>query len=251
MMLHHIRRFVIEKGIMKRCDPSVEMNNQFIFALDGKSREEAMAFADQMRPTGCIFKGNDLLISGVPGEIVSDLSVYGRVMVDLKWHDIPDTVRRYCERLKPYKPWAVTIHASGGSDMIAAAVKVFADTATIVLCITVLTSIKDQCEEICKRKPRGQVQKLVKLAWEAGARGFVCSAEEVSMIRKMYPSAIIVVPGVRSPGANVHDQKRVGTFTQAKKDGASFFVCGRQFFEAKDGPIKEMERVRKEELSVV
>ncbi len=250
MTLHDLRSFLIESRLMQRCKPEVEKENPLIIALDGKPWEEVLPIIDELRPTGCILKANDLAADGL-NETIRRLSVYGRVMIDPKWHDIPNTVSNYCARLRETPPWAVTVHATGGSDMIRNAVQALSGTDTIVLAVTVLTSIKGECQEIYKRRPRGQVLRLAKIAWQAGSQGFVCSAEELGMLRKLYPFATFVVPGLRSPGAEKHDQRRVSTFTDAKKIGGAktFFVGGRQFLENAD-PVQEIVRVLREELGV-
>ncbi|MFA6432580.1 MAG: orotidine-5'-phosphate decarboxylase [Candidatus Paceibacterota bacterium] len=250
MTLHDIRKYLVTNGLMQRCDPAVEAKNPFIMALDGgKHWEDFLPVLDRLRPSGCILKANDLLFVGDLNQVISDLSVYGRVMVDPKWHDIPNTVANYCRRLHQSPPWGVTVHASGGSEMIKAAVKALEGTKTIVLAITVLTSLKDECHDIYGRQPLQQVDDLAALAWHAGARGFVCSAEEASMLRAKYPEATIVVPGLRSPDKSADDQKRVATFAAAKEAGASHFVGGRQFLTSPD-PVAEVLRVMKEELHI-
>ena len=250
MSLHDIRKYLVTNGLMQRCDPAIEAKNPFIMALDGGNHwEDFLPVLDRLRPMGCILKANDLLFNGNLNEVIADLSIYGRVMVDPKWHDIPNTVANYCRRLRQTPPWGVTVHASGGSEMIKAAVKALEGTKTIVLAITVLTSLKDECHDIYGRQPLQQVDDLAALAWNAGARGFVCSAEEVPMLRAKYPEATIVVPGLRSPDKAADDQKRVATFAAAKVAGASYFVGGRQFLNSPD-PVVEILRVMKEELSI-
>jgi orotidine-5'-phosphate decarboxylase len=133
--------------------------------------------------------------------------------------------------------------------MVKAAVEAFAGTPTIVLAVTVLTSIKDECEGIYSRLPLAQVEKLAEIAYNAGARGFVCSTEEAAMVGKKYSDATIVVPALRSPGKDAHEQKRTGTFAEAQAAGAKFFVGGRQFLTAPD-PVAEIFRVLKEELNI-
>ncbi len=249
MDLHDVRSFLVTTGLMQRCDPQTEKLNPFILALDGQTWETSLSIADRMRPSGAILKVNDLLITRGMNRAIEDLSVYGRVMADPKWHDTPTTVGNYCRQLIETPPWAVTVHASGGSEMVQAAAIELAER-TILLAITVLTSLDKECLTIYHRTPEKQVQGLARLAWKAGAKGFVCSAYEVAMLRREYPEAVIVVPGLKSPGAAVlKGQARVGTFEDAKKDGANFFVGGRQFLGNAD-PIAEMQRVLKEELAV-
>lgn len=247
--LHTVRKSLIARGLMQRCDTEVESRNPLIVALDGKSWEEVLPIIDQLRPSGCILKANDLLDTGDLNKVVSDLSVYGRVMVDRKYHDIPNTVANYCRRLRATPPWGFTLHASGGTEMVKSAVEAFAGTPTIVLAVTLLTSIKDECREIYTQLPIDVVKSLALLANSAGAQGFVCSAEEASMLRALFPKTTIVVPGLRSPGKDANEQKRTSTFAGAKEAGANFFVGGRQFLTAPD-PVAEIFRVMKEELGI-
>lgn len=251
MTLHDVRKFLVNEGLMQRCSPELEAKNPIIVALDGQDTwESALRFLDPLRPSGCIIKANDLMLIDNTERILSDLGVYARrIMVDLKFHDISNTVTNFCKRLRANPPWALTVHASGGSEMVRAAVEAMAGTPTIVLAVTVLTSLKDECEVIYRRRPISQVEKLAQLAYQAGARGFVCSTEEAAMIRRMYPEVTIVVPALRSPGKEVQDQKRVGTFAAAKEAGASNFVGGRQFLNH-ENPAAEVRRVMTEELGI-
>ena len=250
MTLHDVRKQLINQGFMQKCTKEAEEKNPIIIALDGKSWEEILPLADQLRTTGCIFKVNDLLFAKGIENLLPELSVYGRVMADLKGHDIPNTVANTCRRLKACPPWAVTIHASGGEDMIKAAVKELEGTDTKVLAITVLTSIDEKTsEEIYTRLPFDQVMKLAEIADRAGAHGFVCSPEEVSALKAKYPDKEFVTPGIRSEGKDKQDQNRTGTPAGAIANGATKLVMGRQFLTAPD-PVAEVNRVLKEELNI-
>src|SRR3989344_3431208 len=123
MTLHDIRKFLITKNLMQRCEVEIEKKNPLIVALDGKNWDDILPTVDRLRTTGCILKVNDLLLGEGIETLLPDLSVYGRVMADLKCHDIPNTVENICRRLRPCPPWAVTVHASGGAKMVAAAKK--------------------------------------------------------------------------------------------------------------------------------
>ena len=195
MTLHDMRRCLIQMGAMQRCDPEVEAKNPLIVALDGKSWEEILPIIDVLRTTGCILKVNDLLLNKGIEWLLPNLSVYGRVMADLKAHDIPETVRNICKHLRACPPWAVTVHATGGGEMVKAAVEILEGLPTKILAVTVLTSIKrGTCEEIYTRRPLAQVKVLAEVAWKAGARGFVCSPKEVGVLRKLYPEAEPLFP---------------------------------------------------------
>lgn len=252
MTLHDVRKILIsDLGIMKRCSPSTEENNCIIVAFDGKSWEETLAIIDPLRPSGSILKVNDLLFEKGIEKLIPDLQVYGRVMADLKCHDIPNTVKNTCERLRKCPPWSVTVHASGGAEMVEAAVTTLAGTPTITLAITVLTSIDPEtCEEIYHRRPLEQVMELAAKAVDAGASGFVCSPEEVKYLKDLYPGKVTVTPGIRSYPQSQDDQARISTPRGAKDSGADFIVMGRQILGAAD-PVAEVRRVLSEELGIV
>lgn len=250
MTLHDIRKYLIANGFMERCDPEVERKNPLIVALDGKSWEEILPYIDQLRTSGCILKVNDLLVNEGIRNLIPDLQVYGRVMADLKCHDIKNTVENITRHLLPNPPWAVTVHASGGEEMIRVAVELLRGTPTKVLAVTVLTSLKEgTCEEIYVRRPMEEVLKLAEIANRAGAHGFVCSVEEVSELKRLYPGKEQVTPGIRSPGVDKNDQSRVDTPANAMANGATKLVMGRQILGASD-PVAEVKRLSKEELNI-
>ncbi len=250
MTLHDVRKQLINQGFMQRCSKVAEEKNPIIVAFDGKSWEDILPLADQLRTTGAILKVNDLLFAKGIENLLPELSVYGRIMADLKGHDIPNTVANTCRRLKACPPWAVTIHASGGGEMIKAAIKELEGTDTKVLTITVLTSIDEKTsEEIYTRRPFDQVLKLAEIADRNGAHGFVCSPEEVSALAEKYPGKEFVTPGIRSEGKDKQDQNRTGTPAGARANGATKLVMGRQLLDAPD-PVAEMNRVLKEELGI-
>jgi len=251
MTLHDVRFQLIKMGLIKRCEEENERINPIIVALDGKSSwEEILPIVDPLRTTGCILKVNDFLFGDGIDHLLPKLSIYGRVMADLKSHDIPNTVANTCKRLKAYPPWAVTVHASGGEEMVKAATETLYDTDTKVLAITVLTSINEKTgEEIYSRRPLEQVIKLAEIAARAGAHGFVCSPEEVATLRELYPNKTLVTPGIRSAGVDADDQARLATPKAAIERGASNIVLGRQILGAPN-PVAEMKRVLIEELGL-
>ena len=251
MTLHDIRRLAIEAGDMVRCDEALEDKNPIIVARDGKSWDDLLPFLDQIRTSGCILKVNDLLFDKGAENLIPDLQVYGRVMIDSKGHDIPQTLENIASRLIKNPPWAMTVHASGGKEMVEKVVSALKGTLTKVLVVTVLTSFDPMtCEEIYNRLPAEEVRVLAKIAKRAGAHGLVCSAEEVADLRKQYPDMLLVTPGIRSEGVDAHDQKRIATPKAAIENGSDYLVMGRQFFTAPD-PYQEVMRVLKEELEVI
>src|SRR3989344_104293 len=170
MTLHDVRRELINMGEMKQCDEAVKEQNPIIVALDGKSWDEILPIVEQLRTMGCILKVNDFVFAEGMDHLLPELSVYGRVMVDLKCHDIPNTVENACKRLAKHNVWAVTAHASGGGEMVKVAVKALAGTNTKVLAITALTSLDDEeCKKIYCKTSAEAVRGLAFLAHTGGA----------------------------------------------------------------------------------
>ena len=248
MTLHDIRKYLVRNSLMQRCDPKVEESNPIIVALDGRQWDDVLPLLDSLRTSGCTWKVNDLMLHEGLEWILPNLSVYGRVMVDLKGHDIPNTITNICKHLRSCPPWSVTVHASGGVEMVAAAVKELEGTGTKVLAVTVLTSLAGaECYDIYSRRSADQVVHLAKLADAAGADGFVCSPEEVGLLSSMPwgRKKLFATPGVRSAGVASGDQQRIGTPKAAMEAGATHLVIGRQILEATD-PIAEVARIRQE-----
>jgi orotidine-5'-phosphate decarboxylase len=157
------------------------------------------------------------------------------IFLDLKFHDIPNTVGKAVAAIAHLTPAILTVHASGGRAMMAAA-KAAAPAGTKVVGVTVLTSLdeSDLAATGCIGSPAEQVKRLTELAQESGIDGIVCSGEEIATARAAWPDGFFVVPGVRPPGADVADQKRVVTPRQALDDGASVLVIGRPITAAND-----------------
>ncbi|GAA4722090.1 orotidine-5'-phosphate decarboxylase [Sphingomonas lutea] len=150
------------------------------------------------------------------------------VFLDLKLHDIPNTVGKAVRALAPLEPAILTVHAAGGRAMLAAA-KEAAPAGTKVVAVTVLTSLdrSDLADCGIGGSPVEQVERLTALAKSAGVDGIVCSGAEVAAARAAWPDGFFVVPGIRPDGAETADQKRVVTPRQALDDGASILVIGR------------------------
>jgi orotidine-5'-phosphate decarboxylase len=157
------------------------------------------------------------------------------VFLDLKLHDIPNTVARAVEALAPLEPAVLTVHAAGGRAMLAAA-KAAAPPSTKVVAVTVLTRLDatDLAEAGVIGSPAEQVARLAELARDSGVDGIVCSGAEVAAAHAAWPDGFFVVPGVRPAGAESADQKRVVTPRRAVEDGASILVIGRPITEATD-----------------
>jgi orotidine-5'-phosphate decarboxylase len=210
--------------------------NPIFVALDTQDVHRAAAIA---RDIGGIAAGVKLgleFFCANGHEGVLRIAEHGtQVFLDLKLHDIPNTVEKAVEALAPLEPAILTVHAAGGRAMMSAA-KAAAPSATKVVAVTVLTSLdtEDLASIGVHSAPAHQVEKLAGLAREAGLDGIVCSGAEVAAARRQWPGGFFVVPGVRPAGADTGDQKRVVTPAQALADGASVLVIGRPVAGAPD-----------------
>ncbi len=157
------------------------------------------------------------------------------IFLDLKLHDIPNTVAKAMQAINTLEPAIVTIHASGGRAMMEDA-KAAAGSHTKVVGVTVLTSLDDHdlSRVGVPDDPHTQVERLAALAQEAGLDGIVCSGQEVKSARKAWKDGFFVVPGLRPAGSSTADQKRIVTPRQARDDGASVLVIGRPITKAED-----------------
>jgi len=165
------------------------------------------------------------------------------LFLDLKLHDIPNTVAKAVEALAPLEPAILTVHASGGHEMLFAA-KRAAPPSTKVVAVTLLTSLDegDLSDFGIDRSPAEQVTRFAWIARDAGVDGIVCSGTEVRQARAAWPNGFFVVPGIRPAGADVADQKRVVTPARALEDGASILVIGRPITGAAD-PAQAMREI--------
>ena len=212
------------------------VGNRLIAALDAPSRGEADALIDRLGGVPSWIKvGLELFCAAGP-EIVAGYTTRGlSVMLDLKLHDIPETVARATERVAALGAGLLTVHAAGGRAMLEAAGK--AKRAMRVLAVTVLTSLDDaDLAQIGAQGPVGElVRRRAELAIASGCDGVVASPHEVAAIRAIAPSGFLVVtPGVRPAGSAVGDQKRVMTPRQARMAGADLVVVGRPLRDASD-----------------
>ena len=157
------------------------------------------------------------------------------IFLDLKFHDIPNTVAKAIQALRPLEPAILTVHAAGGRAMMEDA-KAAAPAGTKVVAVTVLTSLDHEDLDAIgvPHDPQAQVGRLTALAREAGLDGVVCSGSEVAAAKRMWPDGFFVVPGVRPADGPASDQKRVVTPRDALDSGASILVIGRPITQADD-----------------
>ncbi len=209
------------------------MNPLFV-AIDTPELERALAIAQAVKDDVGGFKlGLEFFAANGP-EGVREVAALGLpIFLDLKLHDIPNTVARAVATLAPA---LMTVHAAGGKAMLKAA-KAAAPAGTRIVAVTVLTSLDgdDLSAAGVSGSPADQVARLARLAKSAGLDGIVCSGAEVASVREHWPDGFFVVPGVRPEGGDSGDQKRVVTPAKALGDGASILVIGRPITAA-DNP---------------
>jgi orotidine-5'-phosphate decarboxylase len=205
-------------------------------AIDTPDLERAIELAEAVNGrAGGVKLGLEFFSAHGPDGVKCIAALGLPVFLDLKLHDIPNTVGKAVEALAPIEPAILTVHASGGRAMLQAA-KAAAPAGTKVVGVTVLTSLDDGdlAEAGVEGSAAEQVGRLTALARDAGIDGIVCSGAEVARARAAWPEGFFVVPGVRPAGADVGDQKRVVTPAQALADGASVLVIGRPITAAED-----------------
>jgi orotidine-5'-phosphate decarboxylase len=218
--------------------------NPIFVAIDTPDLDQARNLAMRVKDgAGGVKLGLEFFCANGPSGYREIAGLGLPVFLDLKLHDIPNTVARAVEALRPLKPAVLTVHAAGGRAMMAAA-KAAAPESTKVVAVTVLTSLDsgDLRSIGVGGDPATQVERLTALAREAGVDGIVCSGAEVGAASKSWPDGFFVVPGVRPAGADVGDQKRVVTPRAALDDGASILVIGRPITRAPD-PAAALEAI--------
>ena len=221
------------------------MNNPIIVALDMANPQKALKLAEELTPLIGAFKvGKQLFISSGP-DVVRKLRATGaKVFLDLKLNDIPNTVAKAVISATDLGVQMTTVHASGGTEMLAAAENAAHEQAAmlraeapLVLGVTVLTSMDDNnlTELGIGGSVQEQVLRLAKLATNAGLRGLVCSPQEIEMLRTELGGTIqLVTPGIRPEWSQANDQKRTMTPAEAIQAGANWLVIGRPITGAAD-----------------
>jgi len=218
--------------------------DRIFVALDTPDRAVALEWARRLTgAVGGVKVGLELFTHAGP-DIVDALHRTGhRVFLDLKLHDIPSTVAGAARRVGELGVDSFTLHALGGADMIAAAAEASAEAAErqglgrpVPVAVTVLTSHDDaSLGALGLAGPcTDAVRRLTVLARDAGARGIVCSALEVALVKDAFPRGLRVVPGIRPAGSESHDQSRVASPAKAVSEGADRLVIGRTITRAKD-----------------
>ncbi|MEO5774654.1 MAG: orotidine-5'-phosphate decarboxylase [Sphingomicrobium sp.] len=216
-------------------------------AIDTPDLRRAIGIAEAVRGhAGGLKLGLEFFCANGPAGVASIAELGLPIFLDLKLHDIPNTVGKSVAALAQIAPAVLTVHAAGGRAMLEAA-KSAASANTKIVAVTVLTSLdeEDLASAGVSGSPADQVRRLANLARSCGVDGMVCSGAEVSAARQSWPDGYFVVPGVRPAGADIGDQKRVVTPRQALDDGASMLVIGRPITEARD-PAEAIRSIARE-----
>ncbi len=211
-----------------------------IVALDFPRATEALALAEQLSPSECRLKiGKELFTAEGPAVVRAVQDMGFELFLDLKFHDIPNTVASAVAAAADLGIWMVNVHASGGRRMMVAARERLEQGgyATRLIAVTVLTSSEraDLVEVGLDIEPVAQVKRLAKLTQDCGLHGVVCSAQEAALLRvQSGEDFLLVTPGIRPEGSEAGDQRRIMTPLQARDAGVSHMVIGRPITQAPD-----------------
>jgi orotidine-5'-phosphate decarboxylase len=211
-------------------------SSPIVLALDTPDLDEARAWAAAAGPAvGMVKVGLELFGAHGPAAVRALRADGHRIMLDLKLHDIPATVGRAVAALDPLGAELLTVHAAGGAAMLRAALE-GSGGRTVIAAVTVLTSLDgDDLAEIGLAEPAAAVERLARLALDAGCRALVCSPLEAARLRALAgPAVTLVCPGVRPEEAGADDQARVATPRAALAAGADLLVVGRSITRAAD-----------------
>lgn len=212
-----------------------------IVALDFDSQREALELVDKIDPADCRLKIGKEMFSLCGPELVRSLQQRGfDIFLDLKFHDIPNTVARSVAAAAELGVWMVDVHACGGARMLEAAKRVllpYGNDAPALIAVTVLTSMEES--ELRDIGIQGSLQdhaeRLARLAKDNGLDGVVCSAHEATHLKSLFGSSFkLVTPGIRPVGSELGDQRRVMTPPQAMAAGVDYMVIGRPITQSAD-----------------
>ena len=217
-------------------------------ALDFANLKDVKNLVSQLSPDYCNLKvGKELFTATGPTFVEYLHSKNFKVFLDLKFHDIPTTVKKACEAASQLGVWMINVHASGGSKMLEAALEGTSKVkqSPLLIAVTVLTSMDQKTlEEIgVSRNLDDQVLHLAKLTEQNGLHGIVCSAKDLHFLKKQFnPTFLFVTPGIRMADDVANDQVRTMTPLEAIKAGSNHLVIGRPITQSKD-PSKTLEKI--------
>ena len=228
---------------------SLEHSKKVLIALDYDDQQTALNFVKQLSPDSCRLKvGKEMFTYFGPAFVKELIDLGFDVFLDLKFHDIPNTVAKAVTAAAKMGVWMVNVHASGGVEMMTKAkqaLEQFGDKAPLLIAVTVLTSM--DAAELTRlgvdKTPEQQVIYLAKLAKESGLDGVVCSAQEAKQLKSLLGNDFkLVTPGIRPAGSDAGDQKRIMTPKQAIDDGSDYLVVGRPITQAAD-PVAVLKEI--------
>lgn len=227
------------------------MGPRVVVALDYPDARPALELAARLDPSACRLKVGKELFTAAGPQLVRELVGMGfGVFLDLKFHDIPNTVAAACRAAAELGVWMLNVHASGGRRMMQAA-REAVDKSThkpLLIGVTVLTSMDETAlrETGVERSPREQVLHLAGLAQQSGLDGVVGSAQEAAELRARFGAGfVLVTPGIRPAGADAGDQSRIMTPANAIRAGSDYLVIGRPITQAAD-PLSALQGINQE-----
>ena len=227
-------------------------NSPIVVALDFEQKAAALDLVSQLDPALCRLKvGKEMFTHFGPSLITELQQRKFEIFLDLKFHDIPNTVAKAVQAAADLGVWMVNVHACGGSRMMNAAreaLLTFGSDKPLLIAVTVLTSMEqaDQTELGIQLSPAEQVLKLAGLTATAGLDGVVCSAQEAALLKQQFGQHFcLVTPGIRPAFANADDQKRVMTPSEALAVGVDYLVIGRPITKAAD-PLAALQAISQE-----
>lgn len=225
--------------------------NRVIIALDMASENDALALLRRLDPANCRVKVGKELFTRYGPALVRQISDMGfDIFLDLKFHDIPNTVNKAVAAAAELGVWMLTLHAAGGAEMLRAArdAVTHSEHKPLLIAVTLLTSLEqdDLAVQGIQRTPLEQVQRLASLAQECDMDGVVCSAAEAGELRKLLrKDFLLVTPGIRPQGDAANDQKRIVTPALAVQKGSDFLVIGRPITRARE-PVEKLALIQQE-----
>ncbi|TKB45908.1 orotidine-5'-phosphate decarboxylase [Thalassotalea mangrovi] len=229
----------------------MSLDPKVVVALDFANQADALAFVEKIQPSQCRLKVGKEMFTHFGPEFVKTLTARGfDVFLDLKFHDIPNTVAKAVAAAAELGVWMVNVHASGGTQMMRRAkqeLERFGDKAPLLIAVTVLTSMgaEDLQELGIEKTPEQQVLALAKLVQKSGLDGVVCSAQEAQLLKQTLGADFkLVTPGIRPEGASSDDQKRIMTPPEAVSVGVDYLVIGRPITKA-DDPAAVLEQINR------
>jgi len=224
-------------------------DTRIIVALDFPTADAALVMAQRLEPSLCRVKvGKELFTAAGPGLVEKLMGLGFEVFLDLKFHDIPNTVAGACKAAAGLRVWMMNVHALGGGKMLRAARESLGNSAIKLIAVTLLTSMdKNDLSDVgLNGEPADVVLRLATLAKASGLDGVVCSAQEAAKLRQaLGKDFCLVTPGIRMADGNFDDQARVSTPRSAIANGASYLVIGRPITQAAD-PAAALRRMNDE-----